>query len=187
VTVSNRGVGTEVVAVGLFDQTAGAWLSTGVVTVDAGKSTSLELAWKALNPLGTHTLVASAILPGGVQDEVPGNNEKTATFTVQRGLLTLSVAPGQTTYHLRDTVELKVDVREASSPVAAANVTMTVVSPRGYRIYNATIVTGADGTATVRLPHYPVSFGTGTCKVEATVARDGYETATIQTSFEVIR
>jgi hypothetical protein len=184
-TVANAGGEEEAVAVGLFDQTTGTWLRTAVVTLKPGQSAKVDFQWNVGPVLGVHSLVAYALLPGGIPDDKPGNNQKTTTLEVQKGLLTVAVTPAKSPFRPGDVIDLTVQVRDALGPAAAAAARVSIYAPGGFRIFDRTLNTNVDGTVEVRLSRYSSRYGLGTFRVEVTANRDGYETLTHKTGFDL--
>jgi hypothetical protein len=185
VTVSNAGTVDETVAVGIFDQTAGAWMRTGVLSLPAGQTGKIDLHWNVTGALGSHTIVAYALLPGVTPDIKPEDNRRSVTVEVQRGLLLLKASPSKPVFRLGEPIDLAAQVRDALGPVAGASVSVSIYAARGYRIFSRSVTTGADGAASVRLARYSSLYGSGTCRVVVVITREGYEPLTYSTSFDV--
>jgi hypothetical protein len=185
VTVANAGTEEEVVAVGLLDQTTGSWPRNGVVAIKPGQSTRVDFQWNVGSALGKHTLVAYAVLPGGATDDKPANNQKSETFEVQKGLLTLTLTPRKSPFRAGDLLEFTAQVRSAIGPVAGVPVNVAIYAPLGYRLFSRTVYTNADGIAVVSLSRYNSRYGLGTLRAEVNVSREGYEPLFYKTTYEL--
>lgn len=103
-------------------------------------------------------------------------------------LLAVVVSTDKPTYTNKESARITVDVSDAQSgsPISGAGVGLVVDSPSG-RSWAADGTTNGDGSVTFKYRINTRRTGTGTYTASATAAAAGYEPASDQTSFEVIR
>jgi serine protease len=100
------------------------------------------------------------------------------------GQLHLTVSTDKTTYNHRDNAVFTFEVTDGTSTVSRATINWTLTTANG-RVYNGSGETDSNGSLTSTFTINAGRDGRGTYTLEATATKDGYETGSGSTTFQV--
>ncbi len=168
---------------------ADAGLSSVEYSIDSGPFNSMtynsdnglwEADWDTTSVAdGEHTITVKATDNNGQTDS--HSISVTVANTVKQ--LSVSVTTDKDSYQMNEWVYITVKVTDGTNPIADASVHVEVLTPSGNK-YAGDGSTDSNGEVTFKFkPKKP--DGTGTYQVTATASKEGYESGSGSTTFEV--